>query len=111
MCCIDRLNSQTQTVVGLILIVSLAFHVASVGLVGLMVIVLLTAFNGIVEEHSIGHAFEGLAFYRSIDCIFRNRRRDSRATFVLAGDKHGIGNGCGYPAADVFYCQRRVVDD
>mgnify|MGYP003635268087 CR=1 FL=1 len=42
---------------------SLAFHVAEVGLVGLMVIVLLTSFNGIIEEHRIGHAFvESLPF-------------------------------------------------
>ena len=43
-----------QAVVGVILILSLAFHVASVGLVGLMVIVLLTAFTGVIEEHRIG---------------------------------------------------------
>ncbi|MCP4289518.1 MAG: sodium/proton antiporter, partial [Gammaproteobacteria bacterium] len=47
-----------QAVIGVILILSLAFHVASVGLVGLMVIVLLTAFTGVIEEHRIGHAFE-----------------------------------------------------
>ena len=60
----------TQTVVGLILIVSLAFHVASVGLVGLMVIVLLTAFNGIVKEHSIGHAFEEALPFTALLVVF-----------------------------------------
>jgi NhaB family Na+:H+ antiporter len=60
----------TQTVVGLILIVSLAFHVASVGLVGLMVIVLLTAFNGIVEEHRIGHAFEEALPFTALLVVF-----------------------------------------
>ena len=70
MCCIDRLNSQTQTVVGLILIVSLAFHVASVGLVGLMVIVLLTAFNCIVEEHMICHAFEEALPFTALLVVF-----------------------------------------
>ncbi len=60
----------TQTAVGLILIVSLAFHVASVGLVGLMVIVLLTAFNGIVEEHSIGHAFEEALPFTALLVVF-----------------------------------------
>lgn len=42
----------------LILVAGLAFHVASVGLVGLLIIILLTAFNGITEEHQIGKAFE-----------------------------------------------------
>jgi NhaB family Na+:H+ antiporter len=59
-----------QALVGLILILSLAFHVASVGLVGLMVIVLLTAFNGIVEEHSIGHAFEEALPFTALLVVF-----------------------------------------
>jgi NhaB family Na+:H+ antiporter len=48
----------TQALVDTVLILSLAFHVFSVGLVGLIVIVLLSAFNGIVEEHIIGLVFE-----------------------------------------------------
>ena len=59
-----------QTLVGIILIVSLAFHVAAVGLVGLMVIVLLTAFNGIVEEHRIGHAFEEALPFTALLVVF-----------------------------------------
>jgi NhaB family Na+:H+ antiporter len=59
-----------QALVGLILILSLAFHIASVGLVGLMVIVLLTAFNGIVEEHSIGHAFEEALPFTALLVVF-----------------------------------------
>ena len=46
-----------QAVVGVILILALAFHVAEVGLIGLMVIILLTAFNGVTEEHRLGRAF------------------------------------------------------
>ena len=60
----------SQAIVGVILILSLAFHVASVGLVGLMVIVLLTAFNGIVEEHSIGHAFEEALPFTALLVVF-----------------------------------------
>jgi NhaB family Na+:H+ antiporter len=37
---------------------ALAFYIAEVGIIGLMVIVLLTAFNGLIEEQHIGHAFE-----------------------------------------------------
>ena len=59
-----------QTLVGIILIVSLAFHVASVGLVGLMVIVLLTAFNGIVEEHRIGDAFKEALPFTALLVVF-----------------------------------------
>ncbi len=52
-----------QAVVGVILIAALAFHLAEVGLIGLMVIILLTAFNGITEEHQFGGAFhEALPF-------------------------------------------------
>ena len=53
----------TQGAVALLLILALAFHLASVGLIGLMVIVLLSAFNGVTEEHRIGQAFhEALPF-------------------------------------------------
>ena len=52
-----------QSAIGIFLILGLAFHIAEVGLIGLTVIVLLTAFNGIIEEHQIGKSFEeGLPF-------------------------------------------------
>ena len=52
-----------QAAVGVILIISLAFHIAEVGFIGLMVIILLTAFNGVTDEHHFGHAFtEALPF-------------------------------------------------
>jgi len=52
-----------QALVVLFLMVALAFHWAEVGLIGLAVIVLSTAFNGIIEEHQLGHAFsEALPF-------------------------------------------------
>jgi len=59
-----------QAAVGIILMLSLAFHVAEVGLVGLMVIVLLTAFNGVVEEHQIGHAFEEALPFTALLVVF-----------------------------------------
>jgi NhaB family Na+:H+ antiporter len=59
-----------QAVVGIVLVLSLAFHVASVGLVGLMVIVLLTALNGITEEHRIGHAFEEALPFTALLVVF-----------------------------------------
>jgi len=59
-----------QAVVGIVLVLSLAFHVASVGLVGLMVIVLLTALNGVTEEHRIGHAFEEALPFTALLVVF-----------------------------------------
>ena len=52
-----------QALVACLLVVALAWHWAAVGLIGLMVIVLLTSLVGVVEEHSIGQAFvEALPF-------------------------------------------------
>ena len=59
-----------QALVALILILALAMHWAAVGLVGLMIIVLLTAFNGIVEEHQIGHAFEEALPFTALLVVF-----------------------------------------
>lgn len=67
-----RMNAKliVQAIVGIILILALAFHVASVGLVGLMIIVLLTAFNGIIEEHRIGHSFEEALPFTALLVVF-----------------------------------------
>ncbi len=59
-----------QAIVAVILIFSLAFHVAEVGIIGLMVIVLLTAFNGVIEEHQIGHAFEEALPFTALLVVF-----------------------------------------
>jgi NhaB family Na+:H+ antiporter len=59
-----------QGLVAAILVAGLAMHLAAVGLIGLMVIVLLTAFNGIVEEHQIGHAFEEALPFTALLVVF-----------------------------------------
>lgn len=59
-----------QAAAGIILIVALANHVAEVGLIGLMIIVLLTAFNGIIDEHKIGHAFEEALPFTALLVVF-----------------------------------------
>ncbi len=52
-----------QGVTGILLVLGLAFHVAEVGVIGLAIIVIQTAFNGIIDEHQIGKSFEeGLPF-------------------------------------------------
>ncbi|WP_271408179.1 sodium/proton antiporter NhaB [Pseudomonas sp. Q1-7] len=54
----QRMALLVQGAAALILIVSLALHVAEVGLIGLLVIVLITSFSGITDEHQIGRAFQ-----------------------------------------------------
>ncbi|HUV22363.1 MAG TPA: sodium/proton antiporter NhaB [Gammaproteobacteria bacterium] len=84
-----------QATVGVILVLSLAFHVAAVGLVGLMVIVLLTAFNGIIQEHRIGHAFEEalpftallVVFFSVVAVIHEQHLFTPVITFVLSQDR------------------------
>jgi NhaB family Na+:H+ antiporter len=53
-----KVRLMVQAAAALFLIVGLALHMAEVGLIGLTVIVFTTAFNGIIEEKRIGHAFE-----------------------------------------------------
>lgn len=59
-----------QAVSALFLIVALAFHLAPVGLIGLTIIVLQTAFTGITDEHSIGHAFEEALPFTALLAVF-----------------------------------------
>lgn len=66
----DKAALIIQAIVGVILVIALAKHVAEVGLVGLMIIVLLTAFNGIIDEHKIGHAFEEALPFTALLAVF-----------------------------------------
>jgi NhaB family Na+:H+ antiporter len=59
-----------QGIMGVILIVSLALHIAEVGVIGLMIIVLLTAFNGVISEHKIGHAFQEALPFTALLVVF-----------------------------------------
>ena len=59
-----------QAIVGLILILVLGFHLTEPGVVGMLVIVLATAFNGITEEHRIGHAFEEALPFTALLVVF-----------------------------------------
>ncbi|MCO4756875.1 MAG: sodium/proton antiporter NhaB [Oceanospirillaceae bacterium] len=66
----DSATLVVQGVVALFLIFALAFHLAEVGLIGLTIIVLLTAFNGVVEEHQIGKAFEEALPFTALLVVF-----------------------------------------
>jgi NhaB family Na+:H+ antiporter len=59
-----------QAAVAIILVFALAFHLAAVGLIGLLVIVLLTAFNGVTDEHEIGHAFQEALPFTALLVVF-----------------------------------------
>ena len=59
-----------QALTGIWLILALAFHLAAVGIIGLSVIVLLTALNGVVEEHNLGHAFQEALPFTALLVVF-----------------------------------------
>ena len=59
-----------QAIVGLILVIALGKHLAEPGIIGLLVIVLATAFNGVTEEHRIGHAFEEALPFTALLVVF-----------------------------------------
>ncbi len=59
-----------QGIAAVFLVISLALHLAPVGLIGLTIIVLQTALNGITEEHQIGHAFEEALPFTSLLVVF-----------------------------------------
>lgn len=59
-----------QAVVAVFLVFALAFHWAAVGLIGLSVIVLATAFTGVTEEHRLGHAFEEALPFTALLVVF-----------------------------------------
>jgi NhaB family Na+:H+ antiporter len=76
----DRYALVIQAIAGLVLIVGLAFHIMEVGLLGLFLLVAVTALSGITEEHQIGHAFEESLPFVSLLCIF----------FVIVGMIHDL---------------------
>jgi len=60
-----------QGMIGVWLIIALAFHLAEVGLIGLSVIILATSFTGVTDEHAIGKAFtEALPFTALLAVFF-----------------------------------------
>lgn len=66
----DSVELIVQALGALFLVVALALHIAAVGLIGLTVIILLTAFNGVTDEHRIGHAFEEALPFTALLVVF-----------------------------------------
>lgn len=59
-----------QSIISVLLILCLSLHLASVGLIGLMVIILATAFCGVTDEHAIGKAFQEALPFTSLLVVF-----------------------------------------
>jgi NhaB family Na+:H+ antiporter len=66
----DRQALITQGAIAVLLVLALAFHVAEVGLIGLIVIILATALTGVIEEHRIGKAFEAALPFTALLVVF-----------------------------------------
>jgi Na+:H+ antiporter, NhaB family len=77
-----------------LLFAGLALHVAEVGLIGLSIIILATAFCGVIEEKRLGHAFEEalpftallVTFFAVVAVIHQQNLFRPVIDFVLAHD-------------------------
>ena len=66
----EKVTIATQAVVAVLLVIALGLHLAEPGVVGLMVIVLATALNGVTEEHRLGQAFEEALPFTALLVVF-----------------------------------------
>ncbi|MCF2946625.1 sodium/proton antiporter NhaB [Paraglaciecola aquimarina] len=66
----DKAKLGVQALIALWLVVGLAGHFAAVGLIGLSIIVLATSMSGVIDEHSIGKAFEEALPFTALLCVF-----------------------------------------
>ncbi len=66
----DKGKLVIMLVVGVLLVLGLALHVAQVGIIGLAIIILLTTFNGVIDEHQIGKAFQEALPFTALLVVF-----------------------------------------
>lgn len=66
----QRAQLLVELVVAVFLVVALALHLAAVGLIGLCIIILLTSFKGITEEHDLGEAFHEALPFTALLAVF-----------------------------------------
>jgi NhaB family Na+:H+ antiporter len=59
-----------QAIAAFVLIVALGLHVAEVGIIGLLVIVLATSLTGVTEEQRLGKAFEAALPFTALLVVF-----------------------------------------
>lgn len=65
----DRWRLRAQAACGLLLVIALGLHVAEVGLIGLMLVVVLTAVLG-VEEEALAEGFKGALPFTAVLVVF-----------------------------------------
>lgn len=66
----DQAALWVQAFAAVVLVAGLAFHVAEVGLIGLLVIILITSFTGVTDEHQIGKAFQEALPFTALLVVF-----------------------------------------
>ena len=66
----ERMKLFIQAIAGVWLVIALAFHLGSVGLIGLSVIVFVTAFCGVTSEHEIGKSFQESLPFTALLVVF-----------------------------------------
>lgn len=91
----DRLKLAIQALAGVWLIIGLALHLADVGIIGLTIIIICTAFCGITDEHAIGKSFQEslpftallIVFFSVVAVIIDLKLFDPIIQFVLSAEK------------------------
>jgi len=66
----EKYGLKVQAVAGILLIIGLAMHLAPVGFIGLALIIVQTAFMGIIDEHKLGKAFEEALPFTGLLVVF-----------------------------------------
>ena len=66
----EKFDLKVQALAAVLLIIGLALHIAPVGLIGLALIIFQTAFTGIIDEHSLGKAFEEALPFTGLLVVF-----------------------------------------
>lgn len=66
----DNASLIIQGLTAVWLIIALSLHLAEVGVIGLSVIVIASAFTGVINEHQIGHAFEEALPFTALLVVF-----------------------------------------
>ena len=90
----DKAELLIESIVLIFLVLALAFSIAAVGLIGLSVMVFLTAFKGVTKEHQLGEAFhEALpftallaVFFAIVSVIYDQKLFDPVINYVLLQD-------------------------
>lgn len=92
----DKLKMLVQAIAGIWLIIGLALHLADVGIIGLTIIIICTAFCGITDEHALGKSFQEsmpftallTVFFSIVAVIIDLKLFEPIISFVLSAEPH-----------------------